>query len=349
MGQEKGNTQKRKWKQINEKERYKIEALSLRGLPPAEIAKELSRDRRTIEREIAQGLTVQRNSNLTERIVYLADVAQRKHDEKAANKGRGLKIGRDHKLARHIEEKIGNQGWSPDAVIGEIKEQGLKFETSICTKTVYNMIDRGDFLTITNKNLAVKKEGRGRAYNKVRKIALKNTKGTSIEERPLEVEARKEQGHWEMDCVVGRQGTTAVLLVMTERVSRKELIFKLPSKTQANVIKVLNALEIQYKDSFTGIFKSFTMDNGSEFLDMQALEKSCINPSSKRTTCYYAHPYSSWERGSNENANKLIRRFIPKGTDISDYSDDDIKRIEHWINNYPRKILGYKTANHFVA
>jgi len=87
------------------------------------------------------------------------------------------------------------------------------------------------------------------------------------------------------------------------------------------------------------------MDNGSEFLNMQALEQSCVYADVKRTTCYYAHPFSSWERGSNENANKIIRRFIPKGTDISDYTDDDIRRIEHWMNNYPRKILGYKTAN----
>ena len=183
----------------------------------------------------------------------------------------------------------------------------------------------------------------------MRKAALNNIKGRNIEERPPEVENRNEQGHWEMDCVVGRQGTTAALLVMTERASRKELIFKLQSKTQANAINVINALERQHQGNFANIFKSITMDNGTEFLDMQSLEQSCINADSKRTTCYYAHPFSSWERGSNENANKLIRRFIPNGTDISTSTDDDIKRIEHWINNYPRKILGYKTANHVVA
>jgi len=211
------------------------------------------------------------------------------------------------------------------------------------------MIDRGDFLNITNKDLPVKKEGQKRRYNKVRKVALNNSKGRSIEERPADIETREEKGHWEMDCVVGKQGTQAVLLVLTERTSRKELIFKLPSKTQANVIKTINMLEMQHKEKFGNMFKSITMDNGSEFLDMQAIEQSCLDADSKRTTCYYAHPFSSWERGSNENANKLIRRFIPKGSDIAQYSCEDIKRIEHWMNNYPRKILGYKTADQMAA
>ena len=344
MGQKDSTTKSRSWKQLSEGERYKIEALSKRGLRASEIGKELGRDRRTIEREIAQGLTVQRNSDWTEREVYLADVAQRKHTEKASNKGRGLKIGHDHALARYIEQKIGEEGWSPDAVIGSIKEQGLEFKTALSTKTVYNMIDRGDFLNLTNKNLPVKRNGGKRGYNKVGRVALNNTKGRSIAERPSEVEDREEHGHWEMDCVVGKQGTAAALLVMTERASRMELIFKLPSKTQAEVLNVLNALEAEHQAHFPVMFKSFTMDNGAEFLNMQALEQSVLNADAKRTTCYYAHPYSSWERGSNENANKLIRRFIPKGTDIGQYSVEDIKRIEQWMNNYPRKILGYKTA-----
>jgi IS30 family transposase len=252
-------------------------------------------------------------------------------------------------LARHIEQKIGQEGWSPNAVIGRIKAQGLRFETTLCTKTVYNMIDRGDFLHITNKNLPVKKDGIKRGYNKVYKIALKNTKGRSIEERPPEVKGREEQGHWEMDCVVGKKGTSASLLVMTERSSRKEIITKLPSKTQASVIDAINALEMKHRTDFSQIFKSITVDNRSEFLDMQSIERSFIHDGLKRTTCYYVHPYSSWERGNNENANKLIRRFIPKDSDIGQYTDDNIKRIEHWMNNYPRRILGYKTANHFVA
>lgn len=292
-------------------------------------------------------MTLQRNSDLTEKMVYLADVAQRKHDEKASNKGRGLKIGKDHKLAAHIEKKIIEQKYSPDAVIGEIKAKGLQFDVTICTKTLYNMIDSGVFLNLTNQDLPVKKDGKKRRYQPVRKVALNNTKGRSIEERSPEIEKREEYGHWEMDCVVG--SGKACLLVMTERMSRQEMIFKLSAKTQDCVVQVINDLERKLKNHFTERFKSFTMDNGGEFLDMERLEQSCLIAGKKRTTCYYAHPYSSWERGSNENQNKLIRRFVPKGSNIDKLTQRDVIRIERWMNNYPRRIFGYKSANQIAA
>jgi len=349
MEQEQHTTKKREWKQISEKERYKIEALSGQGLTPAQIGATLSptRDRRTIERELARGMTVQRNYDWTEKMVYLADVGQRKHEEKAAAKGRGYKIGHDHKLVQYIENKIKNEKYSPDAVIGEIREKGLSFAVTICTKTVYNYIDSGLFLNISNKDLPVKKDGKKRNYRQVRKVALNNTKGRSIEERPPQIESREEYGHWEMDCVVG--SGKACLLVLTERMRRQELIFKLPAKTQNCVIAAIDQLERRYKSLFSQTFKSITMDNGGEFLDMQSIERSCRKPRSKRTTCYYAHPYSAFERGSNENQNKLIRRFVPKGYDIGKLTQKDVKRIENWINNYPRKIFGYKSANQMAA
>jgi len=349
MEQKKYSTEKKKWKHLSEKERYKIEALSEQGLTPAQIgaALEPKRDRRTIERELKQGLAEQRDSLWRGRIVYCADVGQRKHDEKAAVKGRGYKIGCDHKLAQHIENKIKNEKYSPDAVIGEIKEKGLSFQVTICTKTLYNYIDSGFFLNISNKDLPVKKDGKKRKYRHIRKVALNNTKGRSIEERPPEIEKREEYGHWEMDCVVG--SGKACLLVLTERTRREEIIIKLASKTQACVIKAIDGLERRYKCKFKQKFKSFTMDNGGEFLDMQALERSYLKLGVKRTTCYYAHPYSAFERGSNENQNKLIRRFVPKGSNIGKLSHKDVKRIENWLNNYPRKIFGYKSANQMAA
>ena len=133
MSQYNDTTKPRRWKHLSEKERYKIEILLGERLTAGEIGRRLNRDRRTIEREIARGMTRQRNSDLTERTVYLADAGQRVHEERAANKGRGLKIGHDHKLAAHIEEKIKKDRWSPDAVIGDIKNKGMKFATSICT------------------------------------------------------------------------------------------------------------------------------------------------------------------------------------------------------------------------
>lgn len=107
----------------------------------------------------------------------------------------------------------------------------------------------------------------------------------------------------------------------------------------------MDRLERKYKNKFQEMFKSITMDNGSEFLDHKALEASCLKAGEKRTTCYYARPYSAWERDSNEVANKLIRRFVPKGTNINKLTRADVIRIEHWINNYLRRMFGYKSAN----
>lgn len=354
MSQDNHTTRKAKWKQISEKERYMIEGLLKSGHIPREIAETLGRDRRTIEREIKRGSILHRQENpyasrnpkvkdYLDVMVYAADVGQRRSEENAANKGRGLKIGHDHALARYLEKKIGEENFSPDAVIGEINVKGLKFKVKLCTKTVYNMIDRGDFLNLSNKDLPSKRKRKKRKYKSVRKVALNNLKGRSIEERPIEVENREEIGHWEMDLVIGKG--KACLLVMTERAIRKEIICKIPDKRQQSVKEAIDRLEKKYRNKFREIFKSITMDNGSEFLNSKDIENSYLYPGEKRTVCYYAHPYSAWERGSNENANKLIRRFIPKGTNIGKLNVRDIRRIEQWINNYPRRILGYKTAN----
>lgn len=344
MSQNDYSAESRRNKHLTERERYRIEILLKEELPAKEIAKRLDRHPRTIEREIAKGKAELKNSDLTYRYEYCADVGQRKYQKNAANKGPGLKIGSDHELVRYIEKRIAKEKYSPDAVIGEIKEKGLKFATNICTKTLYNYIDQGVFLNVTNADLPVKRNGKPRNYKKVR-IAYHNLKGTSIEERPKEVNERKERGHWEMDCVVGpRKGKGAALLVLTERSSREEIIRKMPNKTQKSVKAVLDQLEKRHGNRFSEKFKTITVDNGSEFLDFRGLERSIKEPGQTRVKVYYAHPYSSWERGSNENANKLIRRFIPKGSEIGRVSLAQIKKIERWINNYPRKLFNYKSA-----
>jgi IS30 family transposase len=347
MGQVQNSTKKKKWKHLSERERYQIETLLQTGLTPLEVSKRLERDRRTIEREVARGNVLQVDSEWRVRQQYCADVGERVNRERAANKGRPLKIGYDHELAAHIEKKIGEEGYSPDAVIGRIKEEKKQFDVSICTKTLYNYIDKDIFINITNKDLPVKKYGKKRKHRETRTVALNNRKGRSIDERPESINARAEKGHWEMDCVVGKG--KACLLVMTERKNRKELIFKLKAKKQLHVRVVLDRLERKYKERFKQVFKSITMDNGSEFLNSEELERSCLKEDEKRTVCYYAHPYCSWERGSNEVANKLIRRFVPFGTNIDKLTIAETKRIEHWMNNYPRRIFGYKTANEMYA
>lgn len=328
----------KKGKHINYEDRIKIEALAKAGHKSEEIGKQIGRSGRTIRRELNRGKVRLLNSDLTERYEYSADVGQKIHDENAAAKGPVLKIGKDYKLVAYIEQAIGKDGKSPYAAIEAIKNEGLDFEESICYKTVYNYIDNDLFLNISNKDLPVKKNSKKRNYKKIR-TAITNPKGTSISERPEYIEERKEYGHWELDTVVGKKGTKNVLMVLTERSTREEMIFKIKSKSQYCIVTELNKSEEKLKDSFYDTFKTITCDNGCENLDYEGMENSILLTNKKRTNVYYAHPYSSFERGSNENANKLIRRFIPKGADISSYSDEEIKYIENWINNYPRRIF----------
>jgi IS30 family transposase len=343
MGQVKNTTESRKGKHLTYIERLRIEVLYKESLKPIAIGTRLNRNRRTIERELAAGM-VELEGSFHTRWEYSADLGQKRHDERARNKGPGLKIGKDHELAAYIEEKIGKEKYSPEAVIGELKVEKKEFNTSICVKTLYNYISADLFLNISNKDLWIKRNGRKRKQRKIHR-SQRMAKGKSIEERPKEVEKRKEIGHWEMDTVVGgKGGNKDVLLVLSERCSRKELIFKMKDKSQHEVIKVLNRLERRHGGKFKKIFQTITVDNGTEFLDYEGIEKS-ISSKKKRTKLYFAHSYSSWERGTNENINKMIRRFIPKGADISQYSKAEIQRIETWINNYPRRILGYYSAN----
>ena len=170
----------------------------------------------------------------------------------------------------------------------------------------------------------------------------------SIEYRPTEAKSRKVYGHWEGDLVVGKQGTRTVLFTLTERMTRQEIIMKLPNKETKTIAKALDKIERSYKGKFYKTFKSITFDNGVEFMGYKGLEKSCLR-NKERTTVYYAHPYCSGERGSNENNNRLIRRFIPKGMDMTNIKISKIKEIENWINNYPRAMFDYKSSNMILS
>lgn len=348
MRQLKNTTKAKEYKHLTEKERYIIEALLEQKIKISKIGEYLNKHRSTIHREIKQGEIKRLTSELTEISCYRANVGQRRYEERVSNRERSLKIGKDHILAEYIKTKIIKDKYSPDVIIGEIKEKGLKFETTICMKTLYNYIDKGILNGISNKNLLWKHRKKKKKHNKVR-VCLKNRLSLSIEERPESVEKREEYGHWEIDTVKGKKNKNkACLMTLSERKTREELILKLQAATSKKVDNALTKLEKNYGEEFNNKFKSITADNGGEFLDWKTLEESKMIEGAKRTVFYFAHPYSSWERGTNENQNRMIRRFIPKGSDISKVTNKRIKEIEIWINNYPRKILGYKSSSDFV-
>lgn len=342
------SSKKEKYTHLKESERYKIEALLAAGKKAESIAGILRRDKSTIYREIERGTVMRLQSDLTERATYRAQVAQADYEKRGRNKERSLKIGKDKELEAHIRVKLVEERFSPDAIIGEIKVKGLKFEGMICTKTLYNYIDAGIFSGISNKNLWEKRKKRRRRYRPLVRTSRTNRLCRSIERRPLLVNKRLEYGHWEGDTLKGPIISRDSLLTLTERKSREEIVIKLESATQEAVKAAIDGLEREYGEVFKVKFKSITFDNGMEFLDWRRLEIS-VSGKKRRTTIYFAHSYSSWERGTNENHNRMIRRFIPKGTDIADYADIDIDKIEEWMNNYPRKILGYRTPKQVAA
>ena len=175
-------------------------------------------------------------------------------------------------------------------------------------------------------------------------MSYKNRDGKSITQRPPEAEDRCEYGHWEMDTVIGCMGGSSYcLLVLTERTTRRQIIVRLTSRTQKSVVRALNSLE-RRPDNIFRHMRSLTCDNGCEFLDVHAIERSSVADGGRRTCLYFAHPYSAFERGTNENANRIIRRFIPKGSDIGDYTPRQIKDIEDWMNRLHRESLKGRTA-----
>lgn len=338
---------RRRFRHLTWNDRLRIEAGLKHGLTQQQIADEIGVHRNTIYNEIKRGLTPQRTSELVDIVVYCADTAERKYREHLAAKGPALKIGNDHRLAEYIEDKIAEEGYSPAAVLGEIKVKGLEFDTSICETTLYSYIKKGVFLTLESGHLP-RKGKKKRSYDRVQSVAARPAAGDSIEKRPPEIDTREDVGHWEMDCVVGKKKTKEALLVMSERKTRKEIIIKIKDKTAGSVVSALDNLERRYGAMFGRVFKTITVDNGSEFSDCAGMERSCLHEGS-RTKVYYCHPYSSYERGTNENINGMIRRRFPKGTDFGPVTDDQVQAVEDWLNNYPREILGFFSANAVFA
>ena len=323
-------------------DRMTIEKLLRKKMKVKEIAEIIGVHISTIYRERKKGHCVVTDCLSRDINDYSATIAEEQYREYLKQKGGDLKIGADIEYAEYLEYKVAVEKYSPGAVLGEIEAQGLAFDTKISKTTFYRYIDMGLFLTLTNKDLPVKRNKKKFKFKKVR--ARKASVGTSIEKRPPEIDNREEFGHWEMDCVVGKQGTKPALLVLTERKTRDEMMFLMPDKTVESVRRALDALENEMGAKlFTRIFKTITVDNGSEFSDVEALEMSSLW-NGRRTMLFYCHPYCSCERGSNENQNRLVRRHYPKGYDFSNTTDAEVKLVEDWINDYPREMFSWHTS-----
>ena len=322
-------------------ERLQLEALHRAKMPVAQIAKQLGFCRQTIYNELRRG-SYNHNCGWYDEKRYSADIGQAVHSKAQLNKGRDLKIGRHRDYAAFLEHKILHDRFSPAAALAAARQAG--FTISVCTATLYAYIEKGIFYRLTNADLWEKPKRKPRTYRPIQRVA--HPKLPSITDRPQHINQRSERGHWEMDLVVGKAGTRHVLLTLTDRHTREEMIFKLPNRRAATIRKVFDDLERKSPD-FYDRFKSITTDNGSEFLEYELLRKSVLGGT--RFDVYYCHSYAAWEKGSNENQNRIIRRFFPKGTDFSKVTKKQIAELQEWMNNYPRKILDWKCPTDLIA
>lgn len=332
------------YSQMTFAKRIKLETMFSLGMNKIEIARAMGISLKTVYNEWNRGKYTHLKSDLTEEIRYSAEKAQEIRDYNVTARGTIPKLMQDRKLAKCLEEKI-VEGLSPEAAVEVMKRTGEmnKFTTTVCVKTVYNSIDAGYFQKITNKELPVKRNKRGRKKKVIRQ--KRGCPGKSIEERP-DISNRNDFGHVEMDSIIGKKGVSKnTFLTIVERKTRQIIIRKQPDKTASSVVKTLDQLEKQLGDNFYKIFKTITVDNGTEFADCEGIERSCLYPGKKRTTVYYCHPYSSYERGSNENNNRMVRRKVPKGTNFDKMTAKEVQEIEDWINNYPRRMFNFRSSN----
>ena len=346
MCQQNNNIKSRKGKHLEYSERQSIERWFNRDKrTKVEIAKLLDRTEKTIRNEIKRGLVKNLTTLLEEIWVYSADVAQQRYEYYLRAKGPKLKIDNDYELKEYVEKSIKKDKKSPEVIAEEIKE--MNFKTRMCARTIRNNIASGDIYEIKPKDMIYNKKYKDK--NKDKKICESIPPEKSIDYRPEEANTREEYGHWEGDLVIGKKKKGAVLLTFTERKTREEIIVKIASKEAKEVAKAIDIIERKYKKEFKNKFKTITFDNGPEFRNWKSIEKSYDKRKTKpRVQVYYAHPYRSGERGRNENGNRLIRRFIPKGTDITLISEEFIQYIENWINNYPRAMFKYKSTNQIL-
>ena len=309
----------RSYRQLTQEERYRISAQRMSGSSQAEIARLLDRHPSTIGREILRNATTHDGG-------YRAEKA---HSYATARRRRCRRAARFS--AEHMARVVGllRRRWSAEQISGELKRLG---EFSISIETIYRRIrwDKKVGGSLWRHTRIMSKFGRKR-YGRVDSRGVLPGK-RHISERPVEVEERKRVGHWEGDTVIGSDMHHCVL-TLVERKTGYAIVKKLKARTKDEVTRAAT----QAINSHCRRFKTITFDNGTEFHDYRLLEARFP------VKIYFATPYHSWERGSNENFNGLLRQYLPKGSCMSAVTQAQCDHIADDLNNRPRKRLGFKT------
>jgi len=350
MSKEDNNTKKEKkqYHHITYKERVTIEVMyymvdenGKKIYTISEIARQLGFHKSTISREVRfriKSKIMVVTGNIINK-VYNANDAQNDYNQKRALSKAQYKLEKYPIMKKFIEDKIKDEKWAPDAIVGYMKTHNYFNRNGFCSisnQSIYNAI-RNNIIDVTINDMRRMKENNKTEY-KQKPVVSESKKGHSIDNRPDYINDRQLFGHFELDTVVGkREGINECLLTLTERKTRFEIIFKIQSKTAQAVVDKFNQMKEFIKSNYNKIFKSITTDNGSEFASFNDIIKDT------KTEIYFCHPYCSGEKGTNEKHNGIIRYFIPKGDDINKYDYEYINNIVNWMNNYPRKILNYKT------
>lgn len=310
-----------------------------------EIANELNRHKSVISREINRNSYLKWDERTARyRKIYSAAKAQGDYENRRKNAGRKSAIEEDKKLKQFIEDKILIEKWSPEEVAGYIKKHNLEFKLQPSFQEIYYWIETKQ-LNIKSEDLTHKSKLKNKV-NKEEKVKKgPKHKEKSIHNRPKEIDNNEEFGHWELDCVEGKKESKKTYLTILERKTKKYIVIPMKEHTNKCVREAINGLEERYGKYFKQIFKSMTTDNGREFINYDNIERSKYDRRRKRTKVYYTDPYSSWQKGMNENCNGILRRFIPKGTDLNTISDYKLEIILEKINGKPRKILDFTSAN----
>lgn len=348
-------TKKKQYKQLTYKERVKIEHMINDQLEEdgkincSKIAKKLGRNRSTIWREIKKNKEIvvtnvtkmycinkkQKNIN----VKYISDNAQYKAEEKRMRKANARKkLANDEKLRKEVNRLLVEKKKSPDVVAHLINEDPT-INATISANTIYDGI-RQELLEVKVKDRKRMKSNSRRIKENIRKPVPESKKERSIELRPDYINNREEFGHFEMDLVLGKRGLNKnCLLTLTERLTRYEIIIKLKNKTSEEVLRAIKDMYKHLGNYSSEIFKSITTDNGSEFSCYEDIEKVLV------TSVYFCHPGASYEKGTNERHNGMIREYIPKGSDISEYDAEYLDYVADRMNDLERKVLNYHSPS----